>query len=117
MKQNTGATRGARIAVRLSREDRDRIAEAVKARGYTSPSAFIRSAIQKELNGRPEPTETEDRIVGGFDRMSRDNVRIVRGQQALHALLESKPFLRACRSHPTMPGPRLSPAQKTGTTC
>jgi hypothetical protein len=89
MKQNTGAARGARIAVRLSREDRDRITEAVKARGYTSPSVFIRSAIQNELNGRPELTETEDRIVGGFDRMSRDNARIVRGQQALHALLDT----------------------------
>src|SRR5258708_5374786 len=89
MKQNTGAARGARIAVRLSREDRRRIDEAVKARGYTSPSAFIRSAIQKELNGRPELTEAEDRIAGGFERMSRDNVRIVRGQQALHALLDT----------------------------
>jgi hypothetical protein len=39
MRQNTGATRGARIAIRLSQEDRVRIDEAVKARGYTSPSA------------------------------------------------------------------------------
>src|ERR1700693_6031716 len=108
MKQNTGAARGARIAVRLSRADRDRIAEGLKARGYTRPSTFIRAAIQNELNGRPELTETEDRIVGGFDRMSRDNVRIVRGQQALHAcwILLLKPFLRACRSHQTMRGPR-----------
>jgi Arc/MetJ-type ribon-helix-helix transcriptional regulator len=89
MKQNTGAARGARIAVRLSREDRDRIAEAVKARGYTSPSAFIRSAIHNELDGRPELTETEGRIAGGFERLSRDNARIVRGQQALHALLDT----------------------------
>jgi len=89
MKQNTGAARGARIAVRLSREDRDRIAEAVEARGYTSPSAFIRAAIENELNGRPELTETEGRIAGGFERMSRDNARIVRGQQALHALLDT----------------------------
>jgi Arc/MetJ-type ribon-helix-helix transcriptional regulator len=89
MKQNTGAARGARIAVRLSREDRDRIAEAVKARGYTSPSAFIRAAIQNELAGRPELTETEGRIAGGFERMSRDNARLVRGQQALLALLDT----------------------------
>jgi hypothetical protein len=89
MKQNTGAARGARIAVRLSREDRDRIAEAVKARGYTGPSAFIRAAIENELNGRPELTETEGRIAGGFERMFRDNARIVRGQQALHALLDT----------------------------
>lgn len=77
------------MAVRLSREDRNRVAEAVKAKGYTNPSAFIRAAIQNELDGRPELTETEDRIAGGFDRMSRDNARIVRGQQALHALLDT----------------------------
>jgi Arc/MetJ-type ribon-helix-helix transcriptional regulator len=89
MKQNTGAARGDRIAVRLSREDRDRIAETVKARGYSSPSAFIRAAIQNELDGRPALTETEGRIAGGFERQSRDNARIVRGQQALHALLDT----------------------------
>jgi Arc/MetJ-type ribon-helix-helix transcriptional regulator len=89
MRQNTGAARGARVAVRMSREDRVRIDEAVKARGFTSPSAFIRAAIQNELSGRPELTETEDRIADGFECMSRDNVRIVRGQQALHALLDT----------------------------
>jgi hypothetical protein len=77
------------MAVRLSREDRDRITEAGPAKGYTNPSAFIRAAIQNELDGRPELTETEDRIAGGFDRISRDNARIVRGQQALYALLDT----------------------------
>ena len=89
MRQNTGTARGARVAVRLSREDRVRIDEAVKTRGYTSPSAFIRAAIQNELNGRPELTKTEDLITGGFEGISRDNVRIVRSQQALHALLDT----------------------------
>ena len=93
MRQNTGAARGARIAVRLSRDDRVRIDEAVKARGYTSPSAFIRAAIQNELSGRPELTKTEDLITGGFEGMSRDNIRIVRSQQALHALLDT--FVKA----------------------
>jgi Arc/MetJ-type ribon-helix-helix transcriptional regulator len=77
------------MAVRLRWEDRDRIAEAVKAKGYTNPSAFIRAAIQNELDGRPELTETEGRIAGGFERLSRDNARIVRGHQALHALLDT----------------------------
>ncbi len=82
MRQNTGTTRGARVAVRLSREDRVRIDEAVKTRGYTSPSAFIRAAIENELKGRPELTKTEDLITGGY-------LRIVRSQQALHALLDT----------------------------
>jgi len=119
MRQNTGAARGARIAFRLSREDRDRIDEAVKARGYKSPSAFLRSAIHNELNGRPELTETEDRIAGGFERMSRDSRRIVRGQQALHALLDT--FVKTvltCMPEPSNDArPRLSPEPKTGTIC
>ena len=93
MRQNTGAARGARVAIRLSQEDRVRIDEAVKARGYTNPGAFIRAAIQNELNGRSEQTEAEERIVGGFDRISRENVRIVRGQQALFALFDT--FVKA----------------------
>jgi len=79
------------------------IDEAVKARGYTSPSAFIRAAIQNEVNGRPELTKTEDLIVGGFERVSRDNVRIVRSQQALHALLDT--FVKTvltCLPEPTI---------------
>src|SRR3984957_18358402 len=89
MRQNTGAARGARVAIRLSQEDRVPIDEVVKARGYTSPSAFMREAIQNELNGRPELTKTEALITGGLEGMSRDNVRIVRSQQALHALLDT----------------------------
>src|ERR1700683_1612660 len=89
MRQNTGAARGASIAIRLSQEDRVRIDEAVKARGYTSPSAFIRAAIQNELNGRPELAKTEDLITEGFGGLFRDNIRIVRSQQALHALLDT----------------------------
>ena len=86
----------------MSREDRNRVEEVVKARGYRSPSAFIRAAIQNELNGGPELTETEERIAGGFDRMSREVARIQRGQQALFALLDT--FVRTvltCLPEPT----------------
>jgi Arc/MetJ-type ribon-helix-helix transcriptional regulator len=89
MRQPTGAARNARIALRLSQEDRDQIDQAVKTRGYESPSALIRAAIHNELNGRPELTETEERIAGGFERMSREMVRLARGQQALFALLDT----------------------------
>ncbi len=89
MRQATGATRSARIAVRLSQEDRHQIDQTVKTRGYESPSALIRAAIRNELNGRPELTETEERIAGGFERMSRDVVRLARGQQALFALIDT----------------------------
>ena len=77
------------MALRLSQEDRDQIEQAVKARGYESPSALIRAAIRTELNGRSELGGTEGRIVGGFERVSRDIVRLARGQQALFALVDT----------------------------
>ncbi len=89
MRQPTGAPRTARMALRLSREDRDQIEQAVKARGYESPSALIRAAIRTELNGPSELGETEERIAGGFERVSRDIVRLARGQQALFALVDT----------------------------
>jgi hypothetical protein len=73
----------------LSGEDRSRVAEAVQARGYRSPSAFIRAAIQNELGGRPELTEAEDRIAAGFDRVFGEVTRVKRGQQALFALFDT----------------------------
>jgi Arc/MetJ-type ribon-helix-helix transcriptional regulator len=77
------------MALRLSQEDRDQIEQVVKARGYESPSALTRAAIRTELNGRSELGETEERIVGGFERVSRDIVRLARGQQALFALVDT----------------------------
>ena len=89
MREPTGAARRARIALRLSQEDRDQIEQAVKLRGYKSPSALIRAAIRNELNERPELVEAEDRIAGGFERTSQDIVQLARGQQALFALLDT----------------------------
>ena len=119
MRQNTGTARGARVAVRLSREDRVRIDEVVKTRGYTSPSAFIRAAIENELNGRPALTKTEDLITGGFEGISRDNIRIVRSQQALHALLDTfvKTVLTCLPEPRSTRSPKPSPEPRTGTTC
>ena len=89
MRGQRGPARCARIAVRLSSEDQHQIEEAATTRGYASPSAFVRAAIRNELNGRVELTETEERIAGGFERVSRDIFRVGRGQQALLALLET----------------------------
>ena len=89
MQRRLGSARSARIAVRLSSEDQHQVEEAAKTRGYASPSAFVRAAIRNELNGRVELTGTEERIAGGFERVSRDIFRVGRGQQALFALLET----------------------------
>ena len=85
MKKQTTKMRGMRMSEATYRA----VVQAAKTRDYASPSAFMREAIQNELNGRPELTKTEALITGGFEGMSRDNVRIVRSQQALHALLDT----------------------------
>jgi len=89
MRERIGAARSTRITVRLSREDQHKVEEAAKTRGHASPSAFVRAAIQNELNGRREQTGTEERIAGGFDRVSRDISRVGRNQQALFALVDT----------------------------
>jgi Arc/MetJ-type ribon-helix-helix transcriptional regulator len=89
MKQHASTSRNARVAVRLTLEEQRQVEEATKTRGYASPSAFIRAAIRSELDGRAELTGTEERIVGGFERVSRDIFRVGRGQQALYALVDA----------------------------
>ncbi|HLI83771.1 MAG TPA: ribbon-helix-helix domain-containing protein [Bryobacteraceae bacterium] len=88
--ENHGARiRSARIAVRVSAEDQREIEETAKKRGYSSPSAFIRTAIRNELHGREELIGIEERISGSFDRLSSENLRLSRAVQALFALVEA----------------------------
>src|ERR1700679_4051661 len=103
MQERTGAARSTRITVRLSREDQHKVEEAAKTRGNASPSAFVRAAIQNELNGRREQTGTEERIAGGCDRVSRDISRVGRRQQALFGLLDTfaKPMLTCVQEPPS----------------
>lgn len=89
MQSHSGSRKGARVAVRLSAEEQRELAQTAKARGYASPSAFIRAALQNEINGRAELTGTEERIAGSFERVSREIFRVRRGQQALFALLDA----------------------------
>ncbi len=43
-----------RRTIRLTTETDERIQSAAKLRGYSSPSAFLRAAIKKELSERTE---------------------------------------------------------------
>jgi Arc/MetJ-type ribon-helix-helix transcriptional regulator len=81
--------RSARIAVRVAAEDQREIEETAKKRGYSSPSAFVRTAIRNELHGREELVGIEERISGSFERLSKENARLSRTVQALFALLEA----------------------------
>jgi Arc/MetJ-type ribon-helix-helix transcriptional regulator len=89
MGTRNGAPRKARLAVRLSESEEQHVREAAKAKGYTSPSAFIRAAIRNEMDNRAEWTEFEQRLAAGLDRTVEEVARMGRGQQALLALLDA----------------------------
>jgi Arc/MetJ-type ribon-helix-helix transcriptional regulator len=82
-------------AVRISQELDQRMQRAVRDRGFRTPSAFLRAAIENELSGRAELTGAEERIAAGFERITREMFRMGRGQQALFALVDAltKTFL------------------------
>lgn len=76
-------------AVRISDELDRRVQAAAKAKGFQTPSGFIRAAIENELAGRNELTGTEEKIAASFERVSREIFRVGRGQQALFALVDA----------------------------
>ena len=89
MPKRTTEVRTARVAIRLNEAEQREISTATKARGYSSPSAFVRAAIRNELDGRPELMGAEQRLAAGFDRVIHEVFRVGRGQQALFALVDA----------------------------
>ena len=71
--------------VRLPRFLVDRLAKEMRPRGYTSLSAFIRVALQNELDGR----EGEQRIASTIDSLARELRRLETTHQAEFALLDA----------------------------
>jgi len=88
-------------AVRIQPELDQRLQKATKDRGYRSPSAFIRAAIEAELKSRSESEGMEEQTAASFDRLAKELRRALRGQQAIFALLDAftKIFL-ACVPEP-----------------
>ncbi len=84
------APRKARLGVRISESEEAALREAAKAKGYSSPSAFIRAAIRNEMDGRAEWTDFEQRLAAGIDRTNEEVARIARGQQAALATFRRK---------------------------
>ena len=75
--------------LRINAELRNRIAVAMQKGGFSSRSAFIRGAVERELAGRESGVDAaEQRIAASLDRMAREirNLRI--GQQALFAFVD-----------------------------
>jgi Arc/MetJ-type ribon-helix-helix transcriptional regulator len=85
-----------RRTIRLTAAIDERIDTAAKQRGYSSPSAFLRAAIKKELSDRAEESgPSTAQVVGSLQDFQRELRRLERTQQALFALVDSlaKAFL------------------------
>jgi Arc/MetJ-type ribon-helix-helix transcriptional regulator len=85
-----------RRTIRLSETMDERINTAAKQRGYSSPSAFLRAAIKKDLSDRTEGSgPSAEQVVGSLRDIQQEIRRLERAQQALFALVDSlaKAFL------------------------
>ena len=79
-----------RRTIRLTTDTDERIQSVAKLRGYSSPSAFLRAAIQKELDGREDSIiGAEARIAASLEQVRGEVFRLGRAQQALFAFVDS----------------------------
>jgi len=79
-----------RRTIRLTTDIDDRIQSAAKQRGYSSPSSFLRAAIQKELGEREDGMiGAEERLAASIEQVRREVFRLGRTEQALFAFVDS----------------------------
>ncbi|MDQ2843366.1 MAG: hypothetical protein M3Y72_20470 [Acidobacteriota bacterium] len=77
-------------SIRFPEKTNAKIHEVVKARGFESPAAFIRYAVDQEVSGRSDNfVGAEERISATIEQMRRELFRLGRSQQALFAYLDS----------------------------
>jgi hypothetical protein len=80
----------AQRAIRFSETTDKRIREATEKRGFSSPTAFIRHAVEQELSGHSEElVSAEDRLAASIEQLRQGMVPLDRAQQALFALVDS----------------------------
>ena len=79
----------AKRAVRIHQDLDQRMQKAAKDRGFRTPSAFIRAAIESEVKSRNEIVAFEEQMAKSFDRAFDDFRRVLRSQQALFSLIDS----------------------------
>jgi hypothetical protein len=77
-------------AIRFDEDAVKQIDSAAKTRGFGSPSAFVRYAVEQELGVRKdEVSGVEDRLGASLEQIRRDIFRLIRAQQALFAYLDT----------------------------
>ena len=75
--------------IRLTDAIDQRVQSATKLRGYSTPTAFVRAAIKKELDGLGQGPAPNEQILGYIREVRQDVRRVERAQQALFALVDS----------------------------
>jgi Arc/MetJ-type ribon-helix-helix transcriptional regulator len=76
--------------IRLSENLKKSIDEVSGRRGFASPTAFIRYAVEQELSGRQDNlTGAEERVVASIEQVRREQFRLMRMQQALFAYVDT----------------------------
>jgi len=78
--------------IRFSETTTKQIERAVEQAGFSSPTAFIRHAVQQQLAGRAErdgDNGAEERLGANLEQLRREVVRLGRAQQALFAYLDT----------------------------
>jgi len=79
----------AQRAIRFSETTDKRIKDSTEKRGFSSPTAFIRYAVEQELSGQKENLDTaEERLVASIDQVKGELLAVGRSQQALFALVD-----------------------------
>ena len=80
----------AQRAIRFSDTIDKSIREVVEKRGFSSPTAFIRHAVEQELSGhREELVGAEERLAAGIEQVRQAMIPLGRAQQAMFALVDS----------------------------
>ena len=77
-------------AIRFSETTDKSILEASVKRGFSTPTAFIRHAVEQELSGHKEElASAEQRLAASIEQVRQQLLPLGRAQQALFALVDS----------------------------
>src|SRR5688572_18396907 len=91
--------------IRLPEATKKQIEDAAERGGFSSPTAFIRYAIQQQLaaGASQNDNSSEERLRANLEQLRREVARMHRAQQALFAYLDtlSKTIL-TCMPEPTV---------------
>jgi hypothetical protein len=103
----------AQRAIRFSESTDKGIREATQKHGFSSPTAFIRHAVEQALSGHKEElASAEQRLAASMEQVRQELLALGRTQQALFALVDSlAKILLTCipepaerQSKPQLPG-------------